>query len=221
MLEEGGHSLKSSIKHTWTQDSRNDALIPTIGSAIRIANELAGLGGSVRFFKTELDLQHNIPLTPAADWSLNLLAKTGAHIPFGGHKSSIADRFFLGGPGSFRGFGPKGVGPRLGGDSYGGDVYWSASAHLVGLLRDVQQMGSFYGQVFCQAGNNVRLPKWRQVLVGSGGVTDGVRTSMGAGVVWRMPVGARVELNYVWPMAAQQNDEQVPGPQIGVSVGFL
>jgi outer membrane protein insertion porin family len=223
MLDEGGHSVKSSIKHVWSRDSRNDGLIPTIGSAVRISNELAGLGGSVRFIKSEVDVQHNVPLTPTADWSLSFLGKAGVHVPFGGSRSHISDRFFVGGPGSFRGFGAKGLGPRYKHDSYGGDVFWNASAHLIGLLRDVNNLGLFYGHLFAQAGNNVRLPQWRQVVVGSGkpGNGDEVRTSVGAGVVWRMPVGARVEFNYVWPLNAQPNDVQNPGPQVGMSVAFL
>ncbi len=43
---------------------------------------------------------------------------------------TIADKFFLGGPLSLRGFEMRGVGPESDGNSTGGSAYWAAAMHL-------------------------------------------------------------------------------------------
>ena len=53
MREAAGQSVKSSLFHTWTRDTRDDRLIGTRGSYLKLSQELAGLGGDASFYKTE------------------------------------------------------------------------------------------------------------------------------------------------------------------------
>ena len=61
----------------------------------KLNQEFAGLGGNVGFFKNELELQANLPLTE--DFTLQGAFNAGLLKDFQGEKSfNIADHFFLG-----------------------------------------------------------------------------------------------------------------------------
>jgi outer membrane protein insertion porin family len=60
---QGGTTVKSSLKHTYEYDSRDDRASPTTGSCFRVSSEIAGIGGSEKFIKEEVDFQTNLPLT--------------------------------------------------------------------------------------------------------------------------------------------------------------
>ena len=54
LREAAGSSIKSSISHTFTHDSRDDVHMSTRGSYLNTLIEYAGLGGTVNFLKTQL-----------------------------------------------------------------------------------------------------------------------------------------------------------------------
>ncbi|KAK4530346.1 hypothetical protein CCYA_CCYA04G1203 [Cyanidiococcus yangmingshanensis] len=62
--EQAGHSVKSSIKYAWMQDSRDDSLAPREGTASQWSCELSGIGGdpATRFLRSEVSWQWHIPL---------------------------------------------------------------------------------------------------------------------------------------------------------------
>jgi outer membrane protein assembly factor BamA len=62
--EQAGHSVKSSLKYAWVQDSRDDPLAPREGTASQWSCELSGLGGdpATRFVRSEVSWQSHIPL---------------------------------------------------------------------------------------------------------------------------------------------------------------
>lgn len=53
MREAAGQSVKSSVYHSWTRDTRDDKIIGTRGSYAKVFQEFAGLGGDTSFYKTE------------------------------------------------------------------------------------------------------------------------------------------------------------------------
>ena len=57
MREAAGQSVKSSVFHTWTRDTRDDSLFGTRGVYLKVFQELAGLGGDTSFYKTESSAQ--------------------------------------------------------------------------------------------------------------------------------------------------------------------
>ena len=59
-----GHTLKTAIRHILTVDRRDHQVFPTEGSRFRLTQEFAGLGGDIGFFKNEVEVQANIPLSP-------------------------------------------------------------------------------------------------------------------------------------------------------------
>jgi outer membrane protein assembly factor BamA len=66
--DQSGKSMKLSIIHTWNLSTRDSPVFPTRGHLIKISNELAGIDGDARFFKSELTLQNN--------WTKNIFTLT-------------------------------------------------------------------------------------------------------------------------------------------------
>jgi outer membrane protein insertion porin family len=62
MREAAGNTLKSSISHTWTRDTRDDKLAATRGSYAKFFHEFAGLGGDAKFYKAEAEAQLSRPI---------------------------------------------------------------------------------------------------------------------------------------------------------------
>eukprot|EP00898_Chlorokybus_atmophyticus_P004189 jgi/Chlat1/4771/Chrsp308S00822 len=186
ILQCGGDSLKSSLLYTHMLDYRDSAVAPSMGWALRATTELAGLGFDsrlTRFIAQKVETQYNLPLT---EWATLMLGgSAGMMLPwaFNGFSrpSIICDRYFLGGPGSLRGFRTKGVGPsdarrliprqeneeaateeerrhRAGHDRLGGDAVFTAYASLNFILpHPYLEMLGIHGHVFANAGQLVQL----------------------------------------------------------------
>ena len=182
--QQGGHSLKSAVKHVYLADRRAPLWWGgRSGAAIRSEAELAGVGPDANllsFFRQQVDVQVNLPLTELT--SLHLGAHCGALLPLlgrgwgrGRQQSPISERFFMGGIGSLRGFRFKGVGPsdvrkvrpaeegsgpeQSGRDALGGDLACSSFAALQFALplAPLQDL-SIYGQVFANVGTSALWP---------------------------------------------------------------
>ncbi|XP_035770575.1 sorting and assembly machinery component 50 homolog B [Neolamprologus brichardi] len=144
--EESGHSLKSALSHTVSVDSRNSAIFPSRGALLRINQELAGYtGGDASFLKEDFELQLNRRLFWDSVLSASLWG--GMLCPIGAQPSCIADRFYLGGPTSVRGFGMYSIGPQSEGDYLGGEAYWAGGLHLYTPLPFRPGKGGF-GDLF-------------------------------------------------------------------------
>ncbi len=64
MREAAGQSIKSSVFHSWTRDTRDDSVLGTHGSYLKIFQEFAGLGGDASFYKAETSGQFSRPIIP-------------------------------------------------------------------------------------------------------------------------------------------------------------
>lgn len=61
--EQLGHSLKSSIAHTYVYDTRDNVVIPSTGILFKTTNEYAGFQeNAASFSKSEIELQQNLTL---------------------------------------------------------------------------------------------------------------------------------------------------------------
>ncbi|KAF0029531.1 hypothetical protein F2P81_018636 [Scophthalmus maximus] len=240
--EESGHSLKSALSHTVSVDSRNSAIFPSRGALLRINQELAGYtGGDASFLKEDFELQLNRRLF----WDSVLCASLwgGVLCPIGGQSSCIADRFYLGGPTSVRGFGMYSIGPQSEGDYLGGEAYWAGGLHLYTPLPFRPGRGGF-GDLFrthfflnagnlCNLNYAFRVPYilWFDIesvmCAGEGPrahlqkLAECIRWSYGAGIVLRLGNIARLELNYCVPMGVQSGDRICDGVQFGAGIRFL
>ncbi|PVD33657.1 hypothetical protein C0Q70_04915 [Pomacea canaliculata] len=221
--EQAGHSLKSSIKHIFVRDMRDDTILPTTGSVLRLIQEYAGLGGNVEFSKQEFELQFNRSLFCNAVLQLSLAGGVMRTLR-AKDEIRINDRFFLGGPLTLRGFNLKGVGPHIDGNALGAEAYWLCAAHVYTALPFRPGKGGFGDlfrtHFFVNAGNlgNINFNNLRGSIQEMG---VQYRWACGGGIVLRLGRVARMELNYVVPMAVQQGDSVNPGLQFGIGLSFL
>mmetsp|Transcript_11858 Transcript_11858/g.28770 ORF Transcript_11858/g.28770 Transcript_11858/m.28770 type:complete len:453 (-) Transcript_11858:20-1378(-) len=197
--DEAGDSFKSSIRHNFTFDRRDDPRLPEQGMYLRSTTELAGLGGDVRFLKAQVDSQLHAQTNIGVN--LSLIGSFGLLQALGGDLSRINDRFFVGGPLAMRGFRTKGLGPRVSGagaasGAKGGDAFFTLGASAAFPLPSrLLQVFGVQAHVFCNLGNNVACPAGQRVPQCIPSLLSGYRAVVGAGLVVPLSIG-RVELNY-------------------------
>ncbi|XP_056907361.1 sorting and assembly machinery component 50 homolog A isoform X1 [Takifugu flavidus] len=225
--EESGHSLKSSLSHAMVIDTRNSSILPSSGGLLKMHQELAGFtGGDASFLKEDFELQLNKTLLWDSVLSASLWG--GLILPIGDKPSSIADRFYLGGPTSIRGFSMYSLGPQsegLTGDYLGGEAYWAGGLHLYTPLPFRPGRGGFGDlfrtHFFLNAGNLCNLNYGEGPQAHLRKLAECIRWSYGLGVVLRLGNIARLELNYCIPMGVQSGDRICNGIQFGAGIRFL
>lgn len=194
-----GKSVLSSISHTFTYDQRDSRIEPTEGWFLRLNNELAGLGGSERFFRTNVGGGQYFNL--GDQWVLGLTASAGYIFDLG-KDIRITERYFLGGD-SLRGFATAGVGPRdVAGDALGGVWMYSATAEMAFPLGLPQELG-VTGKLFADVGSvgQTELLAGEQV-----NYSPSPRASVGTGVTWRSPFGP-LSLDLAVPVLKEDFDD--------------
>eukprot|EP00798_Chlamydomonas_sp_ICE-L_P003901 gene3901-13971_t len=219
------------------------------GWAARSTSEVSGLGpdASLRSGKQQVDFVACIPLLKHV--SLNLALTAGVLLPWGGDCMSrptcIADRFFLGGPSTLRGFSYRSVGPtdtrrppsaspssgqnpssssgeRVKRDALGGDLYTSVLAALqFQLPNEALRALKIQAQGFIAGGNSIQLSGVSRSLNDSAThFRDTFRWSTGVGLVVPTWFG-RFEANYVWVLSQQETDRAKRGIQLGFAPSIL
>ncbi|KAJ1816567.1 hypothetical protein LPJ60_005255 [Coemansia sp. RSA 2675] len=212
-----GHSVKSGIAYTCTHDDRDSQTVPTQGTLIKTVAEIAGLGGSVQMAKAQVDLQTNHALS--SGYVLSVGAQAGALWSLLDQKTpSLADRFFVGGAHSVRGFEYRGIGPRDKSDSIGGDVFYAAG---LSLLTPLPRVEALRGHLWANAGQCALLlnqPKTNPAEFMR--FLSSPSASVGIGLVYRHSM-VRAELSWCIPIAATPGDKLSAGLQFGLGFQFL
>ncbi len=135
--------ISSIVGYTFRWDRRNDPIAPTRGFDFSLSQDVAGVGGDVQYFRTDLTASTYRGIIKGVRASLRLSA--GTIEPWGNDEGiRINNRFFKGGN-SFRGFDVAGLGPReisrvvnpetgeqilRRGRALGGNVYYIGTAEL-------------------------------------------------------------------------------------------
>jgi outer membrane protein insertion porin family len=209
-----GPAWVSAVGSTVSYSTLDNARSPTSGVVSALNQDLAGLGGDVKFLKTTEDFRAYSPI--AGDVIGMARAQGGYVTPWGGRQLPLADSFF-GGPQLVRGFAPNGFGPRdltpgttL--DNVGGRQYWATSAELqapvpmlppgsglkLGLFADAGSVWGYRGPSSVGSG-----PALSQSLQVSN--SNVMRSSLGAGLIWDSPFGP-VRADYAIPVSKASND---------------
>uniref|UniRef100_A0AAR5Q7D4 Bacterial surface antigen (D15) domain-containing protein n=1 Tax=Dendroctonus ponderosae TaxID=77166 RepID=A0AAR5Q7D4_DENPD len=223
--EQSGSTLKSSIKYMMSVDLRDDVIFPNTGSLIQVTSELAGLGGNIGFFKNEVLLQDNYSLFEDIVFQASLMAGYVSAISKE-KKVTIADRCYIGGPLSIRGFDMRGIGPHSDSDSLGSNAFWAAGFHLFTPLPFRPGQGGFgelfRTHLFLNTGNVGDLCLGK---ASKGDIVEilktNVRISYGLGIALRLGNVARLEVNYCFPYKFDKADQTHAGVQFGIGVQFL
>ena len=180
--EQQGAAVKSEISQSLTYDNRDDRLEPTQGIIGHFSTDVAGLGGGVKFFRTNIKAIKYFPITDNVIGSLR--GSVGYIVGFG-KDVRIVDRFFLGGS-NLRGFQVAGAGPRdeSTGDSVGGKFRYTSSGQLTFPMGLPNEMG-IKGRLFADLGS---LSDAESTLAS---IKDeqSLRASVGLGISWKSPFG--------------------------------
>jgi outer membrane protein insertion porin family len=180
--DEEGTFLTSQVGQDLTYDVRDTKFLPSDGYIIRLDQDVAGLGGDVRYLRHELNASYYYPWTP--DWVLNVAGRVG--YIFGlGQDVHLFDRFFLGGQ-TLRGFKFAGVGPRdtSTDDALGGDLLYTGTVEQrfpLGLPEELRM----FGRVFVDAGTLTDSAVHGSDVSDSGSI----RAAAGVGLSWLSPLG--------------------------------
>lgn len=235
-----GDRTTSSLGYSLVFDNLNNRLRPSKGQRLVFSQDLAGLGGSVKYLRSRVDGAKYF--NPFGKFVFSLAGEAGYILPYGkgrgpgNDKVRLTDRFFLGQP-EFRGFDIRGIGPRV--------QRVSLDPSSLGLITSDDAIG---GRAFYRGRAELEIP------LGSGARGLGLRPSLflDFGSVFdvkkplslRRPNGTRVcrdpvtgantetpDINFVCPGGNEQNTvfastafEDVllgdtPKPRVAVGIG--
>jgi outer membrane protein insertion porin family len=210
-----GPQWVSAIGDTATYSTLDNPKAPTSGINSQLRQDLAGLGGDVKFMRTSEDFRYYHQVTEDV---VSLARGQGGYITgWGGKQVPLIDSFF-GGPTMVRGFAPNGFGPRdltpgTTMDNVGGSMYWATTAELQSNIPGVPAEYGLKAIAFVDAGSVFRysgpttFPGSTQSLQLAN--ANIVRSSVGAGLTWASPFGA-LTINYAVPLSKASYDVVQP-----------
>ena len=177
-----GRNTISSIGYSLVNDTLDNRLRPSRGQRFILSQDLAGLGGSVKYLRTRVNYDRYWRLP--ANFILNIGGEAGNIFGWGGADVRLVDRSFLGEP-RFRGFGIRGVGPRVlryFRDGVDTDAATPGVQDTLIIDRDRAQDDAIGGQNYYLGRAEVEIP------LGSGGRELGLRPSIfvDVGALWQV-----------------------------------
>lgn len=212
--EAAGTTYSSAFGYTFGYNTLDDTIKPTTGIALSFSQDLAGLGGSLKYLSTSADFSFYRPVL----WNgfvASFTASAGDIIGYGGQGIPIQERFFKGGD-SFPGFQLAGIGPRdtfVSGNqgAVGGNVYAIGNANLrlpsflpedygisTSLFTYFGTLGRIDGKVpWNCADPSTLLPGQTPTCVKD---NLAFRASAGIGVGWKSPFGP-IQIDFGVPLA--------------------
>src|SRR5712691_6482718 len=204
-----GPAWVSSVGSTVTYNTLDNTKSPTSGFKSQLSQDLAGLGGDVKFLRTTEDMRYYHPIN---DDVVTLVRAQGGYITgWGGQQVPLMNSFF-GGPTMVRGFAPNGFGPRdltpgTTMDNVGGSMYWATTAELQSAIPGIPNEYGLKATAFVDAGSVFRYSGSTAGLqVANKNV---VRSSVGAGLTWASPFGA-LTVDYAVPLSKASYDVVQP-----------
>jgi outer membrane protein insertion porin family len=204
-----GPQLVSSIGDTVTYNTLDNDKSPTSGTRSQLSQDLAGLGGDVKFLRTTEDARYYHSLT--SDLTGMVRAQGGYITGWGGQQAPLLNNFF-GGPTMVRGFAPSGFGPRdltpgSTMDNVGGSMYWATTAELQSSIPGLPNEYGLKASAFVDAGSvfGYRGPT-QSVQVANKTI---IRSSVGVGLSWASPFGP-LTASYAVPLSKATYDVVQP-----------
>jgi outer membrane protein insertion porin family len=182
----------------WAKDTIDSRLYPTKGYINRLFGELAMPGGSLRYYKLNVQHQRYIPLPRRFTLALN--TEAGYADGMGGKPLPFFKNYYAGGIGSVRGYDSGSLGPvdTATGERLGGNRRLIGSAELLFPMPGLGQDKSMRLGAFFDAGQ----------VWGSGDKTSfaDLRYSAGVSLTWHSPIGP-LKLSLGQPLNNKQDDK--------------
>jgi outer membrane protein insertion porin family len=203
--EQEGGATTSSIGQSLIWDTRDSKLDPSIGFVTHFDTDIAGAGGSRKWFKAKVGGTQYYPL--AEKWIVSGTVEAGQIWGLDG-PTKINERFFLGGD-NLRGFQYAGVGSRdlssTYQDSLGGNSFVRGSADLAMPTPLPPDIG-IKAHIFTDAGI---LGNSDQKAIAGQTITsdESLHMSAGIGITWDSPFGP-IRLDYAQPILYKSYDKK-------------
>jgi len=220
--------ISSILGYTFGWDRRNDPITPTRGFDVRFSQDAAGVGGDVKYIRTDIRANAYRGLYKNVIASASI---SGGYIQgWGGDPVSINDRYFKGNF-EFRGYDNAGIGPRVVQydpntgevvrrlNALGGNAFGLAAAEVsfpVGIPN-------LLGSLFVEAGTVGLLDENEQFDTGIDPVTGeqltnmpfftrtvddlSIRAMAGASVFWESPFGP-IRFDFTKPLRQFDVDDR-------------
>lgn len=192
ILDQEGNRITSSITPSLIRDSRDNYIDPTRGSKNSIYFTFAGLGGTNKFIKSELDSTWYFPIGRT---SIMLRGRIGYAEGIIDKDLPLYERFYLGGIYTIRGIDWGEAGPIdiTTGDPIGGKTELIFNAeYIFPILNSIK----LKGVVFADAGNSYDSSCDNETNCKSDNFGE-LRYTTGLGVRWISPFGpVRLEWGY-------------------------
>jgi outer membrane protein insertion porin family len=193
LCQQRGDSLTSLLGYTVRWDRRNDPINPTRGFTVNLSQDLAGVGGDVKYVRNEGDVAVYYGFTPA--FILSVSGSAGYIAAWDDDYVRLNDRFYKGGN-SFRGFESAGLGPRdiRFDDSLGGNAYAIGSVELTVPTGLPEQYG-IKAALFSDFGSVGILDDQSKIDPATGRTDPNIRddfslrASAGISIFWKSPMG--------------------------------
>jgi outer membrane protein insertion porin family len=208
-----GQQLVSSVGDTVTYSTLDNNKLPTSGLRSQLTQDLAGLGGDVRFLRTAEDVRYYQAL--GGDLVGMVRAQGGYITGWGGSQVPLMNSFF-GGPSLVRGFATDGFGPRdltpgSTMDNVGGSMYWATTAELQSGIPGVPAEYGLRSAAFVDAGTvfGYKGPTSFSGQTAQIANTTVIRSSVGVGLTWDSPFGA-LTASYAVPLSKAAYDVVQP-----------
>jgi outer membrane protein insertion porin family len=205
-----GTYYTSSIGYAVTYDTRDSKKLPNSGSYFTLSQDLAGVGGDVRYIKSAMDARSYLPVS--GDLTLVSRTTAGNISGWGGDQVRLLDMFYMGGE-TVRGFEQSGIGPRdtssANQDALGGQNYMASTAEARFGLPLVPEDIGLRGAVFADTGTLFGTSSSAAKTPGVIGTAASLRASVGAGLIWDSPIGP-LRADYAFPIAKQSYDKTQP-----------
>ncbi|MBI5318674.1 MAG: outer membrane protein assembly factor BamA [Bradyrhizobium sp.] len=208
-----GSAWVSQAGTTTTFNTLDNNKSPTSGIRSQLSQDIAGLGGDVRFLRTTSDTRYYHQLN--SDVVAMVRGQGGYITGWGGQQAPLMNTFF-GGPTMVRGFAPYGFGPRdlTSGstrDNVGGSMYFATTAELQSSIPGVPDEYGLKATAFVDAGSvfGYRGPtsfSGQSIQVADKNI---VRSSVGVGLTWASPFGA-LTVDYAVPLSKAAYDVVQP-----------
>ena len=193
LLYNCGAGVTSSVGYSLVFDLRNDYINPTRGWEGSLKQDIAGLGGDVKYVRSEIEASwyHGFK----KDMVLKLVANAGTITPWQGDSIRVSDRYYKGGD-TMRGFQYAGIGPRDTSTGYalGGQNYAIGTVEL-GIPNSLPDQYGLKTALFIDAGTLGGLDPRLKINTATGApltnIVDNMslRASTGVSVKWKSPMG--------------------------------
>ena len=192
----------------WSRDRRDSAILTTRGHLTRASVEAAG--GDIEYYRLNATSQWFYPLS--SRYTFGLSGDVGYVHGIGSKAVPFFKNFYVGGPGSVRGYRAFSVGPQdADGNVLGGTRKIAVSAEIYFPMPGAQQDKSLRLSVFLDAGQAYG-PAQKFDL-------GDLRYSTGLGVNWSSPFGP-LRISFASPLNAKNGFDRVERLQLNVGTTF-